>query len=195
MERRQLLATLGTAATVSTAGCGLVQSPTVLSDPTQHSASPGRGSLSFTANGEEVGSLGVDGDVAAETITISTEISHRAGTTVRSIELRVWMPAPGSDTPADVAVVSPVEGDSSPPPAITLSSPQRGPGTIITVDDLDDLADETISTLNLMVRPHADNATTLMIDATIELANTAWLGGDYTLDGRLQLEFPDLGGQ
>ncbi|WP_254547428.1 hypothetical protein [Halomarina pelagica] len=63
---------------------------------------------------------------------------------------------------------------------------------MIEVDDLDDLADETISTLDLLVRPRSETATTLVVDGTIELASDDWFGGGYTLDGRLRLEFPEL---
>jgi hypothetical protein len=91
-----------------------------------------------------------------------------------------------------VAVVSPVEGDSSPPPELTLSTPADGPGTRIEVTDLDDLADETISTLGFIIIPPA-NATTLTIDCTITLTGSGVLGSDYTLDGEFELRFPEFG--
>lgn len=192
MQRRIFLAAFGTAGAVGTAGCGTVRSDTTLSDPTVYTESSGRRSLSFASNGEEVGSLGVSGNVASGLIDLQTEIWHRSGTDVKSITLRVWMPPTETDSAAEVAVVSPVEGDSSPPPSVSLYSPRRGPGTIIGIDELDDLTDETISTLDLIVRPGATTATTLTIDGTIELANGGWFGSGYTLDGQLRLEFPEL---
>ena len=85
------------------------------------------------------------------------------------------MPSTGSGSAADVAVLSPVTGDSPPPPSISLSSPRPSPGTLIESTDLDDLADETISTLDLVVRPPSSTATTVAFDATIELTNNALL--------------------
>lgn len=88
-------------------------------------------------------------------------------------------------------VISPVEGDSS-PPSIFLYSPKRDPGTIIEIDDIDDLKDETISTLDFIVRPRSETATTLVIEGTIELTSSGWIGTDYTLTGQLKLKYPKL---
>ena len=159
-------------------------------DPTVHADSPGRQSLEWTADGESVATFGVDAGGGSGVVDLSTELSHRSreGTTVKSILLRAWMPE--TDAAADVAVVSPVEGDSSPPPSLSLFTPDRKRGTAIAVDDLDDLADETISTLDLMVSPPSPDAATLTIDATIELAGSGVAAPDYTLEGRLEL--PDI---
>lgn len=193
MRRRAFLATVGAAGAAGTAGCGLARSETTLSEPTVRADSDARRSLHFATDGEEVGSLGVTGSVASGVIDLRTEIWHRQGTDVTAIALRVWMPDAEADSAVDVAVVSPVEGDGSPPPSLSLSSPRRDRGTVIEVTDLDDLADETISTLELLVRSRSETATTLAIDATIGLAAGGWLGTDYTLDGRLDLAFPELG--
>lgn len=190
MDRRQFLGVVGSAGVVATAGCSMPGGSKTLTEPTVRTDASERRSLSFTANGEEVGSLGVTGTVTSDVIDLSTEIRHRRGTNVKSIELRVWMPP--ADAAAEVAVVSPVEGDSSPPPSVSLYSPEREPGTIVAIDDLDDLEDETISTLDLIVRPGSETATTLEIDATIGLTSGGLFSTDYTLDGRLQLEFPTL---
>ena len=101
-----------------------------------------------------------------------------------------WMPETATDSPAEVAVVSPMEGDSSPPPSVTLSTPDQALGTNIDISDLDDLADETISTLNLIVIPGAETATHLNIHTTIELSGGSPLSSDYTLAGELQLVYP-----
>ena len=157
--------------------------------------SPGRKALIFTANGEEVGHFGVDGSVDGDRIDLSTEIWHRDGTRVNAVTVRLWMPDIATESPAEVAVVSPVEGDSSPPPSVSLYTPDRDLGTIIEITDLDDLADETIGTLYLMVVPGVESATDLKIHATIELAGGGILGSDYTLDGELQLTYPELADQ
>jgi len=94
--------------------------------------------------------------------------------------------------PAEVAVVSPVEGDSSPPPSVALYTPDQALGTIIEITDLDDLADETISTLNLIAIPGSETATRLNIHTTIKLSGGGTLSSDYTLDGELQLAYPQL---
>ena len=194
MQRRAFLGTIGVAGAIGVAGCGTVRSETTLAEPTVSTESDGRGYLSFTSNGTEIGSLGVRGAVASDAIDLSTELWHREGTEVESIALRVWMPPTGTDAAADVAVVSPVTGDSSPPPSISLDVPRRRPGTLIEITDLDDLADETISTLDLVVRPPSTTVTTVAFDATIELTTDAWLDGGYTLEGRLELAFPALRG-
>lgn len=66
-------------------------------------------------------------------------------------------------------------------------------GTVIENTDLTDLTDETISTLDLMVRPRSETPTRLLIDATIELTSNGWSGTDYTLNSDLQLLFPVFG--
>lgn len=195
MHRRQFLAAVGSAGVVTTAGCTTPGASTTLSDPTVHTESPGRGSIEWTADGESVGELGVSGTVSGESVDLSTEINHSEGTRLQSIRLRLWMPQTATETSAEVAVVSPVEGDSSPPPSLSLYTPDRAPGTVIEVTDLDDLADETISTLAFILRPAAETATTLAIDATLALTSSAWATSDYTLDGQFELAFPDLTNQ
>jgi len=166
-----------------------------LSDPTVNAESPGTKALVFTSNDTEVGHFGVDGSVTGDRIDLSTEIWHQEGTLVKSIKLRVWVPEIATESPAEVAVVSPVEGDSSPPPSVSFSTPRREPGTVIEIIDLDDLADETISTLNLIVIPSSDTATDLNIDVTIDLSGGSVFRSGYTLDGELQLAYPELHGQ
>lgn len=195
MRRRTWLAALGTAGASALAGCGTVRSETALSSPTVHTDSERRKGLQFTADGEEIGSIGADGAVSDGRIELSTEIWHREGTAVESIELHVWMPPATEGSPAEVALASPVQGDSSPPPAVTLSTSRDEPGAVIVIDDLDDLADETISTIDLVVTPGYDRATTLAIDSTIDLGSSSLLGDGYELDGQLELEFPALGQQ
>ncbi|WP_181684812.1 hypothetical protein [Halorhabdus salina] len=190
MRRRRFLATAGVAGVTATAGCGALRSEQTLSDPTRRSDGKGHASIHFSEDGTEIGHFGVDGAVADGVVPMSTEIWHREGTTVESVELRVWMPE--AETPPQVAVVSPVEGDSSPPPELTLSTPERVPGTTIAITDLDDLADETISTLELLVRPRSGAATTVAFDVTMELSGGGVLSTDYTLDGELRLEYPEL---
>lgn len=192
MNRRTYLTAACTAGVAATAGCSTVTGDQYLSDPTVKEDSPGRKAIVFTADDAEVGHLGVDGGVESDRIDLSTEIWHRKGTRVESIRLRVWMPEIAAESPAEVAVISPVSGDSSPPPSISLYTPDRDLGTVVEITDLDDLADETISTLDLTVIPGSETATDLDIHATIELSGGGILGSDYTLDGELQLTYPEL---
>lgn len=192
MNRRRYLVAVSTAGVAATAGCSAVTGDQTLSDPTVNEDSPGRKAIVFTTNNAEVGHLGVDGSIEPDRIELSTEIWRQDGTRVKSIKLRVWMPEIATDSPAEVAVTSPVEGDSSPPPSISLYTPDRDPGTIIEITDLDDLADETISTLNLIVIPGSETATDLNIHAIIDLSGSGVLSSNYTLDGELQLAYPEL---
>lgn len=195
VDRRQFFNVIGSAGIGATAGCSTVVGSEPLSDPTVHTDSPGRRSLEWLSNGESVGELGVSGTVSSGLIDLSTEISHTQGTNVESIQRRVWMASPDTETSADIAIVSPVEGDSSPPPSISLYSPHRSHGTVIEITELDDLKDETISTLDLLVSPQSEMTTTLHVDATIALTGGGLLSDDYTLDGQLHLEFPELSEQ
>lgn len=190
MDRRQFLGAIGTAGVVATAGCGMVSGSEALSDPTVHTDSPSRQSLEWTANDESIGELGVSVTSSTGVVDVSTELSHSKETNVDSIKLRVWTESPETDTRADIALVSPVEGDSSSPPSISLYSPDQRQGTVIEITDLDDLRDETISTLNLLIRPQSESATTIKIDATIELTGSGVLSTDYTLTGELPAEIP-----
>jgi hypothetical protein len=192
MNRRGFLMAVCSAGVVTTAGCSSVAGEETISEPTVDTESDGRKALIFTSNGEEVGHFGADGNVESNQISLSTEIWHQKGTTVQSIKLRVWMPETAAESATAVAVVSPLEGDSSSPPSVALYTPDGALGTIIEITDLDDLADETISTLNLLVNPGEETATKLNIHATIELSESGILGSDYTLDGKLQLVYPEL---
>lgn len=135
MQRRSYLGALCTAGVGATAGCNSVAGEQALLDPSVTAESAGQKALIFTENDEEVGHFGVDGYVDSDLIDLSTEIWHRGDTTVDAIRLGVWMPETATETPAEVAVVSPVEGDSSPPPDITLSTPEetwhRRPDTLL----------------------------------------------------------------
>jgi hypothetical protein len=190
MRRREFVGILGATGLAGTAGCGAVPGEVSLLEPGVLGDSPGRRSLEWSTDGASVANFGVTGSVGSGIVDLSTELSHRDSTDVTRIELRVRMP--DADAASDVAVVSPVEGDSSPPPSVALYTPEDATGTVIEVTDLDDLADETISTLDLIVSPTDETATELVVDATIELAENGFLGDDYTLDGTLELSFPAL---
>lgn len=62
----------------------------------------------------------------------------------------------------------------------------------VEITDLDDFADEPISTLNLIVIPGSETATDPNIHATIKLSGGGIPSNDYTLDGELQLPYPEL---
>lgn len=190
MHRRTFLGALGAGGVVGTVGFGLSQSRPALMDPSVHTDAPGRRALVFSKDGEEVASFGVDASDDDGVVHLDTELWHRKDTTVESIRLRVWLPDADSESGVEIGVVSPVEGDSSPPPELTLSTPERKYGEVIEITDLDDLADETISTLSLLVDSGPQTATTVGVDATIELASNDWLASGYTLDGTLELDVP-----
>jgi hypothetical protein len=193
MYRRAVLAGLGTAGTAALAGCGVARGQTTLSDPTVEADGPGRKVLLFSTDGEELAHFGVDGRVRDGAVKLQSELWHRDGTLVDAVRLQMWMPDAETDSTTDVGLVSPVEGDSSPPPEVTLSTPERGRGTVIEIGDLDDLRDETISTIALLVSSIAEGATEIAIDVEIELTSGGVVGDSYTLEGRLDLSYPALG--
>jgi len=191
VRRRSLLTALGTATAAGAAGCGALPGDQTLSDPTVVEDAPGRRTLVFAVDGDEVGHFGVDGRIADGAVRMDTELWHRSNTRVRSVDLHLWV---DPDHPATrIGLGAPLAGDSSPPPEVTLSTPERGRGVVIAVSDLDDLADETISTVDLFVAPGADAATTVTVDCEIDLVGTATFGTDYTLRGRMDLAYPDVG--
>ena len=192
MDRRRCLAAIGSAGALAVAGCSALGGSTTLSDPTVRTEGPGRRSIHFTADGEEVGHVGIDATADDGVFVLGTEIWHREDTTVQSLAFHTWAEPVEDAVGTDVAVVSPVEGDSSPPPSLTLRSPERGRGTVVEVEDIDDLRDETISTLEFLVRPGSEAVTALVVDATVDLGGGGVLGGGYTLDGRLRLSLPEL---
>jgi len=194
MDRRSYLAAVGTAGIAATAGCSALGGSEALSDPTIHEDTPQRRHLSFSADGEEVASFGADGSVSKGVIRLDTELWHRDETAVESIRLVVWMPTEENAGSETVALAAPVQGDSSPPPEITLSVDRRRSAAVVEITDLDDLRDETISTISLLVDPRSNPSTTVAIDTEIELAGNGLTATDYTLDGRLDLDFPDLNG-
>ncbi len=185
MHRRRYLAAVASTGAVLTAGCSGRIDSTTLSNPSVFEDAPQRRSLHFTDSGDEIGSFGIDAFVGTDVIELQTELWHRPGTRVTDISLHVWMPP--RDVPVQVALIGPVEGDSSPPPSVSLYSPRREQGTVITVDDLDDLSDETISVLDFLVKPRAESDPEIVADVTIDLSSTEWLGQGYTLDGRLSV--------
>lgn len=187
MHRRAYLAAAATAATAAAAGCtGLLgdRHP----DASVRADDPGRKTLVFGPDDDPLANLGADGAVSHGVLSLTTSIAHRDGTRLTDVALRLW--TPDADTPARVALRSPVEGDSSPPPQITLSTPDDRPGQRIHVTDLDDLADETIYPLAFLVRTRG--ATTLALHATIGLDTGGIPDRHATLDGALRLRYPAL---
>ena len=192
-SRRTVLASLGSAGIAAIAGCSMVGGSKSLSDPTVSGDSDRSETLVFSSDGTAVAKLSFSGAISSGQIDLESELWHESGTTVESIKLQVWMPSDDPGPAADVAVVSPVEGDSSPPPFLSLYTPEWGKGTVIEITDLDDLEDETISTLDLIVQPRETAGTKLLIDGEIELGGGGLLTRGYSLSGRLDLDFPTLG--
>jgi len=191
-SRRSVLASLGSAGIAATAGCSTVRDSKSLSDPTVSGDSGQSKTLVFSSDGTEVAKLNFSGAISSGQINLESELWHERGTTVESITLQVWMPSNRPGPAADVAVVSPVEGDSSPAPFISPYTPERGKGTVIEITDLDDLKDETISTINLIVQPREKAGTELIIDSEIELGGGGLFTSGYSLSGRFDLDFPAL---
>lgn len=189
MRRRTLIGSLACTGVVAVTGLGALRGHARLADPTVLAHSPRRRALEWRSNDEPVGSLGVSGGVSDGAVALQTELWHRRTTRVRAIDLRVWAPGPGA---ASVAVEAPVQGDASPPPDVSLSTTRDAPGTLVAVDDFDDLADETVRALALRVTPRSGDVEALAFDATVRLDGAGWFDAGFTLTGRLDLEFPGL---
>ncbi|UDF60580.1 hypothetical protein [Halobacterium sp. BOL4-2] len=192
MNRRKYITAACGASIATIAGCSKLAGKKTLSDPKIDPGPGGGTTMTFTDNNSEIAHLSVSKRVSPDRAHLPMEIWHRQGTKIKSIKLRVWMPEIATEFPAKVAVVSPVEGDSSPPPSLSLYTPERLPGTNIEVSDLDDLSDETISTLNLIIIPNSEKAVDIKIHGTIELSSSNILGSSYTLDGEMKLSYPEL---
>jgi hypothetical protein len=193
MRRRDLLGTVAVAGAASTAGCGLAPGDTAITDPELTEEGPGRAHLSFVDDGTEVGTFGVDVRANGGVYDVSTEHVHADGTKTTSLELAVGVRGPDGPLDGDVAVVAPLSGDQGEPPDVSLTIDRRRQAAVVAVENLGDLRDETISTLDLLVDvPEA--ATALTFEVAIDLAGSGVLDDDYTLKGAFGVSLSDLGG-
>ena len=191
MRRRALLSTLAGTSTVALAGCGMVPGRKTLWPATRGGESHDDGTIeryvTFDAGGSKLASFGGDATPHDGGIALTTSLWHRDGTRVQRFRLRLAMPSADGDRYGEVSMLAPFAGDVGEPPDVSLSFSRRPPGLVVAVDDLDDLADETINT-RLRVFP-PETATTLTVDCSIDLTGSGLLGRQFTLDSELRFEF------
>jgi hypothetical protein len=193
MRRRDLLGTVAVAGAASTAGCGFVPGDTAITDPELTEQGPGSAFLSFVDDGTEVGTFGVDVRADDGVYDVSTEHVHADGTKTTSLAVAVGVRGPDGPLDADVAVVAPLAGDQGDPPDVSLTVDRTRQAAVVAVENLGDLRDETISTLDLVVDA-PESATALTFDVAIDLAGAGVLDDDYTLQGAFGVSLSDLGG-
>lgn len=198
MQRRALLATAGAVGASALAGCGLASGHQTLSDPTEHRDDHGdtrERDLQFSDGGDPLADFGMRATVSDGAVSLPTEVWHRDGTELTSIELRVRVTSddesvPGDDesVPARVWMGAPFAGDGGDRPSLSLYPSEGGRATVIDVHELGDLRDET-TTLDLRVEPLVESATTVAVEGTIELTEGGTFGDSYTLEGTHEFAF------
>lgn len=191
MNRRVYLALAGTVVGGSAIGYASLDRSHSYTDPSVEQDPGGSKYLTWSDDGEALATLGVGGSVTAGTITSTVSVSHhdRPGTHLTSISLRIWMPETEPGNGPEISVVGPLQGDiGSEPPEISLYRSRDRPGTIVEVDDFDDLKDETVN-IRFNATPQSEIATTLAFDPTVELEGTGFVHRNHTLKGTMEVDF------
>ncbi|MFB6077832.1 MAG: hypothetical protein ABEJ80_02495 [Halarchaeum sp.] len=191
MNRRAYLAALGGTALAASAGCSAPGGRRTLSDPTVSTDSPGRKTASFALADRTLGEFSADGAVDGDLLRLTLTLRPGDGARTDSFAFRLWMPD-AADVPAEIALVSPVQGDASPPPSVTLATADDGPGQVVRVTDLDDLSPNTVR-VPFLVRPRSGTPTTVAVRGRLRVTDTGALATRYALHGGFRLRYPALG--
>ncbi|WP_206424992.1 hypothetical protein [Halosimplex salinum] len=194
MRRRAFLAA-ATAGLIGTAGCEEAVVRRAVSDPERGIERRREGAvrryLDFRTDDETLVWIEMALLRGTAPFDFDVDLSHRDGTELTNLRLRFRTPTDESAEPVGVALEAPLAGDSPPTPSVSLYHSGEGAGTVVEVDEFGALADETVG-LECLVTPRSETATTLAVDVTAEVDGP--LGGAYSLDGRLEFEFPPADG-
>lgn len=193
MQRRRFLTAIVGVGAISTAGCGAISGSRSLTEPTKTSDAGNdwiERSASFEADGEEMASVGARATPIDDAIDLEIQLWHQTDTSVTDITHRVAMRDDEGQHAAEVFLGAPFAGDGD-SPNVSLSPAKRRPGILIDVDDLGDLAHETIN-MKLRIDPRSNATGALILDSEVELDDGGLLGGAYTLDSELEFGYREL---
>lgn len=195
MQRRDVLAAVGTVGVMATAGCSSIGSTTI-TNPEGERTDDGDINLNFrTEKGDQVATLTVTpgrqrypGHGGAE-IPIKTAITHGDATKIESVRLALRAPPSptGGGTPAAVAFTTPF---AKPHPSIELYTGPDDSSTILDIQKTEEQGDGTM-VFDFLLTGVRDATTELSVDAAIELSEGGVLGQNYSLEGLALIPLPD----
>jgi hypothetical protein len=194
MNRRDVLAAVGTAGVVATAGCTSLGSTTI-TNPEGERTDDGDVNLNFqTESGENVATLTVmpgrerySGSRGTE-IPVKIAITHGDATKIESVRLDLRAPptSTGAGTPAEVAFTTPF---AKPHPSIDLYTDPDDVSTILEIPDTGEQGDGNI-VFDFLLTAVRDTTNELSVDAAIELSEGGVLGQNYTLEALTLVPLP-----
>lgn len=194
MQRRDVLAAVGSLGAVATAGCTSLGSPTTISNPTREQDPDGDTSLQFrTEEGDQVATLTVQpgrrrySGPGGGQVSVDVAITHPDETQITGLQLALQAPPVGAGAPAEVALKTPF---GTPHPAIDLyAAPDTG-ATVLAIDDLGAQGDGTV-VFQFLLTGLGDSTAELDLDATIDATTRGLFGREYTLTGRALVPLPE----
>lgn len=187
MDRRTLLAGLGTATGVALAGCSTTLGGSTLDDP-EVQAEADETHLHYADGQGEIATTSVlYGPVEGQTLVgVQVSIWHRAGTTLTDLGLVLRDRDPTAVRP-DVYV----GGFSGEFPPVSFTTGPRREGRAIEVPDVEAVGEGTV-TLDLYVRRFGDWPLQMAVDVNYEL--DTGLAQSATVEGTVDFEIQEPGG-
>lgn len=195
MNRRDVLAAVGSVGIVATAGCSSLGSTTI-TNPDEEQTDDSDVNLNFrTESGEKVATITVipgrqrySGHSGTQ-IPVKIAITHGDATKVESVRLDLRAPptSTGAGSPAEVAFTSPF---AKPHPSIELYTDPDDVSTILDIPEMGEQGDGNM-VFDFLLTGVRDATTELSVDAAVELSEGGVLGQNYTLEGLALVPLPD----
>jgi len=188
MRRRALLVSALTAASSVTAGCSAVKTRTECTNPVKKTTDNPRDDgkyLEFPGNGGNLAVVGVDPRSAPLPEHFHTWVSHTENTELQSLTQR-FVALGGDGTPPQLSLEGPFMGDSKPHPSVSLF--RDGRAAVVEVHRFGELADET-AFIHFPVIRWPESSGRLVVQNTVELAQSELPDQTHVLDGQLEFEF------
>jgi hypothetical protein len=193
MNRRDVLATVGSVGVVATAGCTSVGATTI-TDPDEERTDDGAVNLTFQMeSGQSVATLtvmpgrqrylGHDG----EQVPVKIAITHPEATTIGSVRLELRAPPSGAGVPAAVAFTTPF---AKPHPSMELFTAPDDVSTVLAIPETGAQGDGTML-FDFLLTNLADGTAELAVDAKLQVTERGLLGEPYRLEGRTRVALPD----
>lgn len=195
MNRREVLAAVGTVGVVATAGCSSIGSTTI-TNPEGERTEDGDVNLNFrTESGKKVATLTVmpgrqrySGHRGTE-VPVKIAITHGDATKIESVRLDLRAPptSTGAGVPAEVAFTTPF---AKPHPSMELYTDPDDVSTILKIPDTGEQGDGNMI-FDFLLTSVRDTTTELSVDAAVELSESGILDQNYTLEGLTLVPLPD----